>query len=153
MTSTNWFKRCLSSSRSRVLAMTAGLILTGVACAQETPAAAASAAPASTPSADAAKIVWLEKMVKYLQTELSAIKEKQRVDARQQTSGGAGALSLKSLDLKITELQKKLEGHTHEYLLEGKAADGSIQALPQNSFPGSGLNSTGGARVGRAVIH
>lgn len=134
------------------LAVAAGILLAGAALAQDKPAASPAAAPAAAPDLSA-KVLWLEKMVKYLQGEVTALRQQLRQQTGATGPGGAAApLSPKALDTKIQELTKKLEGHTHEYLLEGRGADGSIQAVAQDRFPGSGLNSTGGARIGRAII-
>ena len=139
------------------LAVVAGaLIMAGgpsMAVAQSTPSPSAAA-----PSDLAAKVMWLEKMVKYLQGEVSTLKLQIKQQNAASSGGAAGAaaaaaLSPKALNEKILALEKKLEGHTHEYQLEGRASDGTIRAVPQDQFPGSGLNSTGGARIGKAIIH
>lgn len=130
------------------LALTAGVLLAGAALAQDKPAAAA------TPPDLSARVIWLEKMVKYLQGEVTSLRQQLRQQGPGSTGGGtaAAALTPKSLDVKIQELTRKLENHTHDYLLEGRSTDGTIQAVPQDRFPGSGLNSTGGARIGKALI-
>lgn len=138
------------------LALAILVLASGAAFAQVKPSPSPSAAPATSgANPDAARLAWLEKMVKYLQGEVTALRTQVRALERLQ-NGGAGTARggvPGGVEAKIAELTRKLEGHTHEYLLEGRAGDGSIQAVPSASFPGSGLNSTGGARVGRAIIH
>lgn len=128
------------------LVLAAGALLSVAAVAQDKAATA-------PPSADlTAKVVWLEKMVKYLQGEVNLLKQQLKQQGGGSGGQGGAAITPKNLDAKITELTKKLENHTHEYQLEGRAADGSIQAVAQDRFPGSGLNSTGGARIGKAIV-
>lgn len=121
-----------------------------------TAASAQSQPPAAPPppSVDPAKVIWLEKMVKYLQGEVTALRA--QVKKLEAATGGGGQGregSPKSIEGRLADLQKKYEGHTHEYLLEGRAGDGTIQAVTQDRFQGAGLNSTGGARVGRVINH
>lgn len=132
-----------------LLRSTLALALLATAASAQSPAPAAPA-----PSVDPAKVVWLEKMVKYLQGEVTALRA--QVKKLEAATGGGGAGregGPKSIEGRLADLQKKYEGHTHEYLLEGRAGDGSIQAVTQDRFQGAGLNSTGGARVGRVINH
>lgn len=67
------------------------------------------------------------------------------------TPGGAKAADakLKQLESKVQQLTSRYDGHSHDYLLEGSATDGSVQAVGQEGFMASGLRSTGKVRIGK----
>lgn len=134
-----------------VLAMAVGALL--ATAMGSGPAVAQQAAAAAPPGINelTTRVNSIEKAWRSFATDITYLKN--YVKQQQAASGPNAAGGTKSLDAKIEDLKKKLESHTHEYLLEGRGSDGSIRAVTQDQFNGSGLNSTGGARVGKAIIH
>ena len=125
------------------LAFTAGGLIVAMVNAP-TAAVAQAPAPAAAPATElASQIKELQRQVRYLYSEVGAI----RAELRKQAAGGGES---KKLEAKVIELTKKLEAHTHDVLQEGRAADGSLRQVDQQEFGRSGLNSTGAYRVGKA---
>jgi hypothetical protein len=136
------------------LAFAAGIIFAHLAGPRI--ADAQNASPAPPPSDVTSRVSYLERAYKGVYTDIQTLKS--QVKALQgggQAGGGqrGGPVNAATLAAKVTELEKKLDGHTHEYLQEGRASDGSIRAVPPDQFSGQGLNSTGLFRVGKPVFN
>jgi TolA-binding protein len=56
---------------------------------------------------------------------------------------------------RIEELEKQVQSllsHTHDYLQEGRTADGTVRTVRPEEFMGSGLTGTGSFRIGKPIL-
>ena len=140
------------SDNTRTFVMTALAFGAGMLIASAGGPRAARAEESAAPPPDlSSRVAYLERAYKGVYADIQYLKQTVRQQGSQQKTAGAG--TQKVLEAKVAELEKKLDGHTHEYLQEGRASDGSIRDVPNDQFSGAGLNSTGIFKIGRPVFH
>ena len=130
------------------LAFVAGFIL---ASAGGPSPAVADASPSPAPVDIGSRVAYLERAYKGVYADIQYLKNAVRQQAAQSTS--AAKNNQKNVEVRTAELEKKFESHSHEYLQEGRASDGSVRSVPNDQFSGQGLNSTGIFHIGKPVIH
>jgi hypothetical protein len=121
------------------------------------PAAAADAA-ARAPADDervvelTRRVGLLEEKVRELASSVDQLRTAVAAAARPAAPAAAAApQKVGELEKKLQELTQQYEAHSHDYLLEGRAANGSVQATRPEEFSGSGLTQTGSVRIGRST--
>ncbi|MBI4862766.1 MAG: hypothetical protein HY815_21265 [Candidatus Riflebacteria bacterium] len=66
------------------------------------------------------------------------------------TAGGAG-----KVEKRVAVIEKQVSqllSHTHEYMLEGRAQDGSTHVVRPEQMMSQGLTGTGNAKIGRPIL-
>lgn len=147
-----------STRTAAVLAVTIGTLgMLGMPhVSAQSPAApgAAAATSAASAASTAAALSAINDRLTRLEQGLMDLKS--RIEQLERKVAGTGDRQdrnkLDQLAKKLDALRAEFQGHGHEYLLEGTAPDGSVQAARQDEFMGRGYSATGRVRIGRPTI-